>query len=240
MIRVAVAAAVIAVAAAAAGCGGGLGDETATLWVTRDRGATVLVEARVASGQTAMQALDRETDLETRYGGRFVHSVNGIEGSLGRAVDWFYFVNGYEADRSAAEYRVRDGDVVWFDYRSWREDISHPVVVGAFPQPFRSGYDGERRKAVVQYAPGLEAEANAFARDLGATRALCCAPIDASANVLRLATSARDGVERFYARRRRGGGPGAPVEFVLVAPRDRIRGVVRDAQFHYEWNRIAP
>jgi uncharacterized protein DUF4430 len=124
-----------------AGCGGGgRMHGTATLWVTRDRGAQVVFRGEVPAGLTAMQALDRRLDVTTRYGGRFVQSIAGIDGSLGGQRDWFFFVNGVEADRSAAEVRLRPGDVEWWDYRSWRDALSVPVVVGAFPEPFRHGY----------------------------------------------------------------------------------------------------
>ena len=45
-----------------AGCGGstGEGEGTAQLWVTRDRGATLLLEAEVRAGQTVMRALAAE------------------------------------------------------------------------------------------------------------------------------------------------------------------------------------
>jgi hypothetical protein len=152
-----------------AGCGGEERTGTATLWVTREAGQRVLLTAQVDAGQSAMQALDRESELETRYGGRYVQAVNGVAGSLGRGFDWFYFVNGFEADRSAAEYRLHDGDVVWFDYRSWREQLRVPVVVGAFPEPFLHGYAGDRRQTVVRYASSaLEADARAVARLLRA------------------------------------------------------------------------
>jgi Domain of unknown function (DUF4430) len=137
-------------AAVLTGCGeerGGQGE--ATLWVTRDRGAHVLVETTVPAGLTAMQALDRAADIDTRYGGRFVQSVNGIEGSRAGQRDWFWFVNGIEGDRSAVEYRLRAGDVEWWDYRSWHAQMEQPVVVGAFPEPFLHGYDGHVRPAVV-------------------------------------------------------------------------------------------
>ena len=106
-----------------AGCGsfGAGGEEgTATLWVTRDRGAEVLLDAKVDAGQTLMRALDSKAELETRYGGRFVQSIDGLSGSLEDQRDWFWFVNGYEGDRSASSYRLRDGDVAWLDYRGWR------------------------------------------------------------------------------------------------------------------------
>ena len=70
-----------------AGCGGAAGEEegTAQLWVTRDRGAKLLVDTKVEAGQTLMRALASEADVKTRYGGRYVQSVNGIEGSLSAA-----------------------------------------------------------------------------------------------------------------------------------------------------------
>jgi hypothetical protein len=118
--------------------------------VTRDRGAHVLFAGTVPAGLTAMQALDRKLDVETRYGGRFVQAIDGLEGDAGRRRDWFFFVNGVEGRRSAVEYRLRDGDVEWWDYRSWKgAAITVPVVVGAFPEPFLHGHDGERRGVTV-------------------------------------------------------------------------------------------
>ena len=137
-----------------AGCGEErAGDGQATLWVTRDRGSEVLVTAEVPAGISAMDALRRKADVDTRYGGRYVQAVNGIEGSLGSQHDWFYYVNGYEADIGAADYTVHDGDVVWFDYRGWAGQMRVPVVVGAFPEPFVHGWSGERRPTVIEGGP---------------------------------------------------------------------------------------
>jgi len=138
------------VALALAGCGGDeRGAETATLWVTRDRGQTVLYEGKVPAGLTAMQALDRKLDIETRFGGRFVEAIDGIHGNAAKQRDWFWYVNGIEGDRSAAEYRLHPGDVEWWDYRSWKRQMRVPVVVGSFPEPFLHGYGGKRTPAVV-------------------------------------------------------------------------------------------
>ena len=65
-----------------AGCGGAAGGEegTAQLWVTRDRGAKLLVEAKVDAGQTLLRALASEAKVETRYGGRYVQSVERDRG----------------------------------------------------------------------------------------------------------------------------------------------------------------
>jgi hypothetical protein len=105
--------------------------------VTRDRGAHVLYVSNVPAGLTAMQALARVRTVHTRYAGRFVQSINGLGGSLAKQNDWFYFINGIEADRSAAEVKLHPGDVEWWDFRHWTgKTMSVPVVVGAFPEPF--------------------------------------------------------------------------------------------------------
>jgi hypothetical protein len=111
----------------------------------------MLVAKQVPAGLTAMQALDRVADVHTRYGGRYVQAIDGLAGSLSSRRDWFYFVNGYEGDRSAAEYRLRPGDVEWWDFRSWRTQMREPVVVGAFPEPFLHGYGGHRLPARVVF-----------------------------------------------------------------------------------------
>ena len=173
-----------------AGCGGpaagGAGEQgTAQLWITRDRGAELILEAEVEAGQTLMRALAAEAELETRYGGRYVQSVNGIAGSLEDQRDWFWFVNGYEGDRSASAYRLRAGDVAWLDYRPWQAEGEARVVVGAFPEPFLHGYAGKTRPAVVRYEQGIEPVAQRLAAELGdAPIATLDVPAPEGANVL--------------------------------------------------------
>jgi hypothetical protein len=196
-----------------AGCGGaaGEGEGTAQLWITRDRGQTLLHEAEVDAGQTLMRALDGEVDLETRYGGRYVQAVDGIEGSLGAQRDWFWFVNGYEGDRGAAEYRLRDGDVAWLDYRGWEREGEARVVVGAFPEPFLHGYSGRTRPAVVRFE-GSRTRATRLARLVGAESVEPLGtPVPADANVLEL----------------RGGPAAATAELLGETAGDPVRFVFR-------------
>ena len=137
---------VLVLAFAVTACGGEREHGTATLWVTRDRGAQVLYTGTVPAGLTAMQALERVRKVSTRYGGRFVQSIDGVDGSATKQRDWFYFVDGIEGDRSAAEVTLHPGDVEWWDYRSWTgSSMSVPVVVGAYPKPF-ARHDDERRR----------------------------------------------------------------------------------------------
>jgi Domain of unknown function (DUF4430) len=146
-----------ACALAAAGCGLGEGEERdggATLRVTRDFGRTVVGAARVANvreDQTVMRLLRSEFDVETSFGGRFVHAIDGLEGGgAGDRVDWLYFVNGVEAGEGAAEYELSSGDRVQWDYRRWDVAMRVPAIVGAFPEPFLHGLEGERRPVRVE------------------------------------------------------------------------------------------
>jgi len=177
-------AAVLAVVAA--GCGSSSASQAgrATVWVTRDRGAEVLHVGQVPAGTSAMRALQRVAKVKTRFGGRYVRAVDGLEEQGRRA--WFYYVNGYLAERGSADYRLRTGDVEWWDYRAWRDPLEDPVVVGSFPQPFLNGYGGTRRPAVVVSAD--PASARAVARRLHARVLAPGAAVPAGANVLSLGT----------------------------------------------------
>jgi hypothetical protein len=142
-------------AAAVAGCGLGAGEQTgdAELTVTRDYGADELhsTEVGLREADTVIAVLDRNAEIETRYGGGFVQSIDGIAGGTedGRRSDWFFYVNGIESPAGAAEYDPGDGDRVWWDYRDWSTAMRAPAVVGSWPEPFLHGFDGERWGAGV-------------------------------------------------------------------------------------------
>jgi Domain of unknown function (DUF4430) len=149
----------LAAACLLAGCGEeAAGEGSAELWITRDRGSEVVLSTTVPAGISALEALRRKTDVETRYGGRFVQAIDGIEGDIAGQHDWFYFVNGYEADISAADYELHNGDVLWWDHRSWEGEMRQPAVVGAFPEPFLHGWGGKKRPAVVRGPRGEVSE----------------------------------------------------------------------------------
>lgn len=217
-------------------CAGGTGEDgKASLWITRDRGAQVLLLRTVDAGQTAMQALESVAEVETRYGGRFVQSIEGVEGSLTDRRDWFWFVNGIEGDRSAAEYRLRPGDVEWWDYRSWVERMQEPVVVGAFPEPFLHGYDGDRRPAMVLYRDASFARAaQAIGRLIGA-ETISASPLKPdNANLFFLHPSGRP---RIVARAR-GTNAGDPIVFDLYGGPELGTRLARDPTLvrrRYEW-----
>ncbi|HRV59860.1 MAG: DUF4430 domain-containing protein [Solirubrobacterales bacterium] len=141
-------AALLAVALALAGCGLGPGEDTgdASLIVTRDYGSEVLIDKPdipVNESSNAMRLLDESAELETRYGGEFVQSVNGISGGRdsGRSSDWFFAVNGIVAERGSAQFTITGGDKLWWDYRDWTDAMEIGAVVGSYPAPFSTGYD---------------------------------------------------------------------------------------------------
>jgi len=145
----AVAIALFLAALAAAGCGLGPGEGVGevSLTVTRDFGRTPLSPAlreEVVESDTVMRVLERNAEIETRYGGGFVQAVDGLEADRrdGRYWDWLYYVNGVEAGVGAAEYGLRGGEAIWWDYRDWSAALRVPAVVGSWPQPFRDGYEG--------------------------------------------------------------------------------------------------
>jgi hypothetical protein len=159
-IRAAVA---LLVALTLGGCGLGAGKSQSgavELRVTRDFGQRQLAGARedkIPGSQTVMRFLSSKQKITTRYGGGFVQSIDGLASTSGGSAryDWFYFVNGIEADTGAASRSVKPGDVVQWDYRRWNAAMRVPAIVGAYPEPFVHGSKGKRLPTRVECAePG--------------------------------------------------------------------------------------
>jgi len=152
----AVAVALLLAALAAAGCGLGPGEDVGSveLTVTREFGSAPVLDRSVEANEsdTVMRVLEGEADISTRYGGGFVQSIDGIEAerSGGRSYDWFFFVDGIESPIGAAEYDLRGGERIWWDYRDWTTANRVPAVVGSWPAPFVDGYGGRSRPVVVE------------------------------------------------------------------------------------------
>jgi hypothetical protein len=143
-------------ALAVAGCGLGAGDDVGEvdLTVTRDYGSEELIheDESISSADTVMRVLDRNADIETRYGGGFIQSIDGLEGDTdgGRRSDWFFYVNGIESPIGAADFELSDGDRVWWDHRDWTAAMRAPAVVGSWPEPFVHGFRGAAYEASIQ------------------------------------------------------------------------------------------
>jgi hypothetical protein len=150
----------LGVALATAGCGLGPGSKVGSvdLTVTRDFGATKLVEASGEANEsdTVMRFLEGETEIETRYGGGYVKSIDGLEESErgGHPYDWFFWVNGVISPTGAAEVPLEGGEKIWWDIHNWAASEGAPAVVGSWPAPFTTGWEGHAPVVVVECEGG--------------------------------------------------------------------------------------
>ena len=120
--------------------------------MTRDYGAEPMLEATESrirpSSETVIRFLDREAEITTRYGGGFVHSIDGLEGEHRRrslAATGSSSSTGSSRRSARPRSSVRGGDRIWWDYRDWTDAMRTPAVVGSWPEPFAAGLDAGSR-----------------------------------------------------------------------------------------------
>jgi hypothetical protein len=141
---------------------------TATVVVTQDFGRELILEQRVEieADTSAMAALQMAADVETKYGGGFVSSINSISSEYGGAnnskKDWFFYINGVASNIGARDYILRDDDVEHWDFRGWSYHQFIPAIIGDFPQPFLNGYHDKHRPTLVVHEAAFSREAEAL------------------------------------------------------------------------------
>lgn len=146
--------------------------DTFHLVVTRDFGAETLFNQRleISGGDSLMEIMDAELNLDTRFGGSFVSSINGLGNTSGAQgggpKDWFFYINGICSAKGANDYQVRSGDVIWWDYHGWSYGPGIPAVIGSFPEPFRHGFNGRRGATTIMYIDNGQAGAEKLAMAL--------------------------------------------------------------------------
>jgi hypothetical protein len=156
----AVATALLLAALAAAGCGLGPGASVGgvELTVTREFGTLPVLNDSVEASEsdTVMRVLEGSADISTRYGGGYVQSIEGVEGTQrgGHPYDWFFYVDGVESPIGAADYALGGNERIWWDYRDWSATNHVPAVVGSWPAPFSDGYEGKRHPVTVECEGG--------------------------------------------------------------------------------------
>jgi Domain of unknown function (DUF4430) len=216
-------------ALALVGCGLGAGESQeggATLTVTRDFGTRDVGSGSadpIPGGETVMRMLQRDFEVETRYGGGFVQQINGISGGRedGRPVDWFYYVNGILAEDGAAAHRLAAGDRVWWDHHDWGASADVRAVVGAFPEPFLSGVGGKRLPVRLDCAASAGDACDEVARrldDVGVKAGRAVAGSFGGEGVLRIAVGLWADVRKDPAVRRLEEGPRASGVYVRPSP----------------------
>lgn len=157
---VAIALLLLGAALVAAGCGLGPGSGVGTvdLTVTREFGAVKMSDASGEANEsdTVMRFLEGEDEIETRYGGGYVKSIDGVsEGERGgHPYDWFFYVDGLESPVGAAEVSLQGGEQIWWDIHNWSASEHVPAVVGSWPAPFTTGWEGHAPKVFVECLGG--------------------------------------------------------------------------------------
>ena len=145
-------------AAAGCGLGPGAGVGNVDLTVTREFGAVKMNEtsAEANESDTVMRFLEGEDEIETRYGGGYVKSIDGAGETErgGHPYDWFFFVDGVESPVGAAQVSLSGGERIWWDLRNWTASEHVPAVVGSFPAPFTTGWEGHEPVVAVECEGG--------------------------------------------------------------------------------------
>jgi hypothetical protein len=217
----------------------------AQLVVTRDFGGRTVTRAHedpIRGGETVMRFLLRNARVDTRYAGRFVEAVNGTRSGSqdGRRSDWFYYVNGIEADVGAADRDLEPGDRVWWDYHDWTGAMRVPAVVGSFPEPFLHGSEGKLFPVRIDCGQHAERACDAVAKRLervGVDASTTAVGAATGKQVLRLVVGewgevrgdgAAEQLERgpetsgVFARFAGGGGAQESYTLDLLDPQDRV------------------
>jgi hypothetical protein len=143
-----------AIVAAGCGLGAGAGVGNVGLTVTREFGAVKVSDSSGEANEsdTVMRFLEGQDEIETRYGGGYVKSIDGIAESEhgGHPYDWFFYVDGIESPIGAAEVSLEGGEQVWWDYHDWGSTDHIPAVVGSWPAPFTTGWEGHAPVVAVE------------------------------------------------------------------------------------------
>ncbi|HEV3072343.1 MAG TPA: DUF4430 domain-containing protein [Solirubrobacteraceae bacterium] len=217
----------LAAAGLLAGCGLGPGAAPSgvQLTVSSDFGTAVLRQSsapHVRGSETAMSLLMRNDNVSTRFGGGFVQSIAGRSGgqSHGQPIDWFYYVNGIEAPKGAADTVVHAGDRIWWDLHDWSQTENVPAVVGSFPEPFVHGVNGKRLPVRVECAEVQSASCHSVSarlRALGVPAAISTVVPGDAPDTLRLLVGPWHSVASDPAVQNIARGPGASGVYVRVS-----------------------
>ncbi len=136
--------------------------------ITQNYGHSILLKKQLPYQKNANiidGLLKTGAAIETSYGGSFISDINGLKseqgGKAGERSDWFYFVNGIFADCGALDYLPQPGEIVWWDYHTWKTAQGTPAVIGCFPEPFLHGYRGQVKTTTILIGSAEMAEKGA-------------------------------------------------------------------------------
>ena len=120
-----------------------------------------------------MRFLPRKADVDTRYGGRFVNAIEGVRSQAegGTRRDWFYYVNGIEADKGAAEREVHRAAIAsGGTTATGARRCACPAVVGSYPGALPARRGGQAVSRADRLCAGRDRPVRGRARPARARR----------------------------------------------------------------------
>src|SRR4030043_1351019 len=134
-----------------------------TIIVTKDFGKELLLEKTitVAPDISALEASKQVAEIETKYGGGFVSSINNVSSSYPNTqYDWFFYVNGFLSKKGASNYMIMNGDSITWDYHRWDVSQFQSAILGSYPKYLTNGYSGEISATIIAYETEFATEAD--------------------------------------------------------------------------------
>ncbi|MFC1507163.1 DUF4430 domain-containing protein [Thermoproteota archaeon] len=133
-----------------------------TIIVTKDFGKELLLEKTItiAPDISALEASKQVAEIETKYGGAFVSSINNVSSSYPKTqYDWFFYVNGFLSKTGSSNYVIMNGDSIVWDYHRWDVSQFQSAILGSYPKYLTNGYSGEISATIVAYENEFAMEA---------------------------------------------------------------------------------
>ncbi len=114
---------------------------------------------------SVMEVMEENLEIETAHGGGFISSINGLKsGFIGskdkKKLDWFYYINGNLAQVGADDYYLNPEDNIIWDYHDWSNEMYISSIIGAYPNNFTKGYDGNVLETEIRYSKNYEEDSN--------------------------------------------------------------------------------
>jgi len=140
-----------------------------TIIITKDFGKELLLEKTITSPPdiTALEASKQVAEIETKYGGGFVYSINNISSSYPKTqYDWFFYVNGFLSKTGASNYVIVNGDSIIWDYHRWDVSQFQSAILASYPKYLTNGYSGKIASTIIAYENEFDTEADNLQRIL--------------------------------------------------------------------------
>ena len=134
-----------------------------TVTITKDFGKELLLEKTIAVAPdiSALEVSKQVAEIETKYGGGFVSSINNVSSSYPKTqYDWFFYVNGFLSKTGASNYVIMNGDSIVWDYHRWDVSQFQSAILGSYPKYLTNGYSGEISATIIAYENEFVMEAD--------------------------------------------------------------------------------